>query len=151
MRPHVGWNPSLAQERHLLVLRRPEPCRRLSQHEVHGHEFAHDRVPFRRTAVPVVFLPDRRVERAGVQMEDVTLSSVRQHADVLSSHAPGQKTDGRLTMRGGAERHIMSAEKVPAVQRDEHKELRLTSRVAEHLQGMLTVQVGGHRSSFPML
>ena len=122
----------------------------MGEHKVHGHELAEDRVPFRRPTVAVVLFADRRIERAGIEVKDVALSPVRQDTDMVSSHTLGQEADRRLAVRAPGEGHLLATQEVPAVQRDEHEELRLAGGVAEHLKCVAAIGVGRHRSSVPM-
>ena len=83
--PHDGRNRSLTQERHFLFLGGQEPGRPVGKYKVDGHELADDGAPFRWTAVAVVLLADRRVDRSRVKVIDVALTSVGQRPDMLSA------------------------------------------------------------------
>jgi hypothetical protein len=84
-------------------------------------------------------------------MEDVTVASVRQGADVVPSHRVGQEADGGLPVRRPGKGHVLATQEVPAMKRDKHEELRLARHVSEHLEGLTANVVGRHRTSLSTL
>ena len=126
------------EERSLVRLGTQPPATAIAQHGVQNHhplDHPADRV---QTAIAVVRLPDRLVERLVVNVVE-TPSPDRSWLDgsgESASHQAGDEFAAVLAARRAGERAVLPFQEAPGVDHDRHEELTLPLRQAELAQGL---------------
>jgi hypothetical protein len=74
-------------------------------------------------------------------MKELTVTTGRDELDVPTRDRAGQEARRGQPMPAGDEGDVLTAKKVPAMERDAQEELRLPRRVAERLQSNDAIRI----------